>query len=191
MQSMNEQRLAKARLAAIVETSSDAIISKDLNGIITSWNAGAQHIFGYTAEEAIGQPISMLIPPERAAEEPLILGRIRNGERVEHFETIRRRKDGSLINISVTISPIADEDGRIVGASKIARDITASTKVERALRESEERMRMALAAARKAEEQLDADLHAMTRLHDLSTVLVQTGDLDSLRIDILAASAEL
>jgi PAS domain S-box-containing protein len=191
MQSTNGQQLAAARLAAIVESSTDAIISKDLNGVITSWNAGAEHIFGYTAEEAIGQSITMLIPPERAGEEPLILRRIRNGERVEPFETFRRRKDGSQINISVTISPIVDANGRIIGASKIARDITDSKQTERTLRESQERMTMTLAAARIAEEQLRTELGAVTRLHDLSVQLVQAGDLNSLLVEILAAAAQL
>ena len=111
-------------LAAIVESSDDAIVSKDLNGIIASWNRGAERLFGYSADEAIGQPILMLIPPERHDEETEIIGRIRRGERVEHYETVRRRKDGSEIPVSLTVSPVKDEAGRIVGASKIAHDIT-------------------------------------------------------------------
>jgi PAS domain S-box-containing protein len=108
--------------AAIVDSSDDAIISKDLNGVITSWNRSAERLFGYTAEEAVGQSITMLIPQDRLAEEPMILARLRRGERVDHFETVRRRKDGSLIDISVTISPVRDFHGVVVGASKIARD---------------------------------------------------------------------
>jgi PAS domain S-box-containing protein len=111
-------------LAAIVESSGDAIVSKDLNGIINSWNKGAERIFGYTSEEAIGQPATLLIPPDRFDEEPVILDKIRKGQRVEHYETVRRRKDGSLIEISLTISPIRNAEGKIVGGSKIARDIT-------------------------------------------------------------------
>ena len=112
------------RLASIVEFSDDAIVSKDLNGVINSWNAGAQRLFGYTAEEAIGKPITMLIPPERHDEEPGILDRIRRGERIEHYETVRRRKDGALIEISLAVSPLKNADGKIIGASKIARDIS-------------------------------------------------------------------
>ncbi|WP_342236513.1 PAS domain S-box protein [Inquilinus sp. OTU3971] len=115
---------AAQRLAAIVESSEDAIVAKDLNGVITNWNHGAERLFGYTAEEAIGQPITIVIPPDRLDEEPEILARIRRGERVEHFETIRRRKDGSLVEISLMISPVRNRMGEIVGASKIARDIT-------------------------------------------------------------------
>ena len=115
-----------AHLSAIVESSEDAILSKDLDGIIQTWNKGAERIFGYTAQEAIGQPVLMLIPPDRRNEEPQILSRIRNGERVDHFETVRRRKDGSLMDISLTISPVKDKSGRIIGASKIARDISGS-----------------------------------------------------------------
>ena len=115
---------AQVRLAAIVSSSDDAIISKTLEGVITSWNPGAQKLFGYAAEEAIGRPIAMLFPPERLGEEAEILARIARGESVKHFETVRRRKDGSLLDISVTISPITDREGRIIGASKIARDIT-------------------------------------------------------------------
>ena len=114
----------KQRLAAIVQFSDDAIISKNLQGIIESWNAGAERIFGYTANEAIGQSIEIMILPDRLSEEPKIIGHIRRGERVDHYETVRRRKDGSLINISLTVSPIMDENGAVIGASKIARDIT-------------------------------------------------------------------
>lgn len=112
------------RLASIVESSDDAIVSKDLDGIITSWNRGAEHLFGYTADEAIGKPVMILIPPDRENEEPEILSRIRRGERIDHYETIRRRKDGSLVDISLTVSPLRNADGKIIGASKIARDIT-------------------------------------------------------------------
>ena len=115
---------ASALLSAIVDSSDDAIISKNLNGIIMSWNKSAERLFGYSAEEAIGRSVTMLIPPDRQDEEPSILARLRRGERVDHFETIRVRKDGDLINISLTISPVKDGDGRVVGASKIARDIT-------------------------------------------------------------------
>ena len=121
----------RARLAAIVESSEDAIVSKDLNGIIQTWNAGAERLFGYTATEAVGQPITLVIPPDRLDEEPEILRRIRRGERVEHFDTVRRRKDGTLLDISLTISPIVDRHGTIVGASKIARDITERRALER------------------------------------------------------------
>lgn len=115
---------AKAHLAAIVASSDDAIISKDLTSVITSWNDGAQQLFGYRAEEMIGQSIMRLIPPDRQYEEGILLDRIRRGERVHHYETVRRRKDGGLIDISITVSPVRDGSGRIIGASKIARDIT-------------------------------------------------------------------
>src|SRR6202023_4060476 len=108
--------LARSQLAAIVESSEDAIISKDLNGVIQTWNAAAEHLFGYTAEEAVGQPVTMLIPADRQDEEPGILARLRRGERVLHYETVRRRKDGSLGDISLTVSPVRDHSGRIVGA---------------------------------------------------------------------------
>ena len=115
---------AARRLAALVESSNDAIIAKDLDGIITDWNIGAERLFGYSAQEAIGQSVTILIPAERHDEEPAILGRIRAGERIEHYETVRQRKDGSLIDISLTVSPIRNSSGRVVGASKIARDIS-------------------------------------------------------------------
>jgi PAS domain S-box-containing protein len=112
------------RLASIIESSDDAIISKDLNGIITSWNKGAERLFGYTAEEAVGKPVTILIPPTRQDEESAILEHIRRGERVDHYETVRQGKDGSLVEISLTVSPITISEGKVIGASKIARDIT-------------------------------------------------------------------
>lgn len=124
---------AAAHLSAIVESSDDAIISKDLHGIITSWNKSAERLFGYTAEETIGRSITLLIPPDRQQEEPKILERLRRGERVDHFETVRVRKDGGLLEISLSISPLRDSAGRITGASKIARDITERKASERLL----------------------------------------------------------
>lgn len=121
---------ASQRLAAIVHSSDDAIIGKDLNGIITSWNNGAQRMYGYAPEEIIGKSVTVLMPPEREDEELGILERIRNGQHVDHYETVRRRKDGSLLNISLTVSPIRDQRGAIVGASKIARDITERIRME-------------------------------------------------------------
>ena len=131
---------ASATFAAIVESSDDAIISKSLDGVITSWNQSAERMFGYTASEAVGQPITMLIPPDRLDEEAKILEQLKRGERVDHFETIRVRKDGSLLDISLTISPVKDADGRIVGASKVARDITERKQVEAALRSREQEL---------------------------------------------------
>ena len=125
-------------LAAIVESSQDAIISKDLQGIIRSWNRGAERIFGYTAEEAVGQHISLLVVPDRADEIPNILQRITRGERIEHYETMRRAKDGRLLFISLTVSPIRDAAGAIIGASKIARDISEQVRHKQALREANE-----------------------------------------------------
>jgi PAS domain S-box-containing protein len=122
---------ATQRLAAIVESSDDAIVSKDLNGIITSWNFGAERLFGYTEKEALGKPITILIPSDKQDEEPDILARIRRGERIEQFETVRQNKDGSLIDVSLTISPIIGQNGRIVGASKITRDISERKAAEK------------------------------------------------------------
>src|ERR1700722_9784060 len=128
---------SRFRLAAVVESADDAIISKDLNGIVRSWNDGARRMFGYAAEEMIGQPILRIIPLELHYEEAAILARLREGERVDHFETRRTRKDGSTIELSVTISPIRDGSGRVIGASKIARDISDRRRVERLLLQSE------------------------------------------------------
>src|SRR5262249_5295573 len=132
---------ASQMLAAIVKSSSDAIVGKDINGVITTWNAGAERILGYKAEEVIGQHITVLIPPDRLSEESQIIERIRRGESLEHYETIRRSKDGRLLDISLTVSPIKDSKGKVIGASKIARDITQRKRTEQALRESETRFR--------------------------------------------------
>jgi PAS domain S-box-containing protein len=128
---------ARLRLAAIVDSSEDAIISKDLNGIITSWNVAATKLFGYLPEEIVGKSVLTLIPPELYSEEPEILRKVRAGERIEHHETRRLRKSGELIDISLTISPIRDSSGAIIGISKIARDITARKRTEEALVRSE------------------------------------------------------
>ncbi len=127
------------RLSAIVESSDDAIISKDLSGIITSWNKGAEHIFGYTAEEMIGTSILRLIPPHLHEEEAGILRKLRRGERIDHFQTVRVRKDGSFVDISITVSPVKNDRDEIIGASKVARDITSQKQAMDRLRESEEK----------------------------------------------------
>jgi PAS domain S-box-containing protein len=130
---------AQARLAAIVDSSEDAIVSKNLDGVILSWNAGAERLFGYAPHEAIGRPITFIIPPDRQDEEYEILARIARGERVEHFETVRISKQGRRIDISLTVSPVRDSAGRVVGASKVARDITDRKRAEEALREADRR----------------------------------------------------
>src|SRR5262245_34962527 len=178
--------LAALRLAAIVESSDDAIVTNDLNGIIATWNKGAERMFGYTADEVIGKPINILIPPERDDEEPAILERIRRGERIDHYETVRRRKDGSLIDISLTVSPIRDAMGRVIGASKIARDIAerkgAAERQEMLTREMSHRVKNAFAlvngivalSARSATtphelaRTIGARLAALARAHDLA-----------------------
>jgi hypothetical protein len=137
--------LAAAHLAAIVDSSSDAIIGKDLNGLVTSWNAGAETMFGYSAQEMIGRSIMRIIPESRQIEESEILARLTRSERIEHFETVRQRKNGSLIDVSVTVSPIRNAEGKVVGASKVARDITERKQVEDERRAGEERLRDAQA----------------------------------------------
>jgi len=142
---------AARRYVAIVESSNDAIVAKDLNGTITAWNGGAERLFGYTAEEALGKPVTMLIPSGRADEEPNILARIRRGERIDHYETTRQRKDGTLVEVSLTVSPVKDDQGRVIGASKIARDITERRQKEEQrrmlLREMDHRVKNMLALA--------------------------------------------
>ena len=143
-------------LASIVETSDDAILSKDLNGIITSWNASCERLFGYTAAEAVGRSVTMLIPEDRQSEEPAILARLRRGEKIDHYETVRRRKDGSLIDISLSVSPIRNKDGAVVGAAKVARDIT-----ER--RRSAEQQALLLGEMRHRVKNLAAVIEALAR----------------------------
>src|SRR5918911_3518413 len=140
---LQSNELAPYWLTAIIESAEDAIITKTLDSIITSWNKGAERIFGYTAAEAIGQSVTMLIPADHPDEEPAILARLRRGERIEHYETVRVRKDGRFVNISLTVSPIRSHDGRIIGASKIARDITERKRVEEQLRSQAEVIRQA------------------------------------------------
>jgi len=132
----------RSRLAAIVESSDDAIISKSLDGTIVTWNEGATRMFGYAPEEVIGKSITILIPADRLDEEPAILAQLRAGQRVDHYQTVRVRKDGSFVDISLTISPVRNAAGEIVGASKIARDITLQKRAEEGLRVSNERFRL-------------------------------------------------
>ncbi|HJY30005.1 MAG TPA: PAS domain S-box protein [Pyrinomonadaceae bacterium] len=148
--------LAPYWLAALIESADDAIISKTLDGIITSWNKGAQRIFGYTADEVIGKPVTILIPADHEDEEPAILARLRAGKRIEHYETIRVTKDGRLRDISLTVSPIKGPNGEIVGASKIARDITDQKQARRELDEASQRLKLALDAARLGDWSWDA-----------------------------------
>jgi PAS domain S-box-containing protein len=167
---------ARSRLAAIVESSGDAIIGENLDGLITSWNKGAEQIFGYSAEEVIGKPIS-IAAPHRVNEMAKLLGRVRSGERIDHYETIWKTKHGKLLNVSLTVSPVRDIAGRIVGASKIARDITEQKKAEEALRESEKHLALELADVR--------------RLHELSARLLNGTELVPLLTEVLKTCAEL
>jgi len=159
---LQSPELAPYWLAALIDSAEDAIISKTLEGIITSWNKAAQRIFGYTADEIIGKPVTILIPEGHLDEEPAILARLRAGERIEHYETVRKRKDGTLINISLTVSPIIGPNGKIVGASKIARDITEQGQARKALDDASERLKLALAAARLGDWSWDTKTDVVT-----------------------------
>ena len=159
-----------ARLAAIVDSSDDAIVSKTLDGVITSWNRGAERLFGYTASEAVGQPIFLIIPEDRREEEMEVLARLRRGERVDHFETVRRAKDGHAVHISLTVSPVRDSHGVIVGASKVARDISERLLAQEALRrahdELEERVRARTAELLNAYESLRMETAERQRVEE-------------------------
>jgi PAS domain S-box-containing protein len=154
---------AALRLAAIVESSDDAIASKDLNGVITSWNRSAEKLFGYKAEEIVGQPVTLIIPPELHHDETMILSKIRRGEKIDHFETIRLHKNGERIEVSLTISPIKDDNGTVIGAAKIIRNITETNKIERALQTTEKLAAAGRMAATVAHE-INNPLEAVTNL---------------------------
>src|SRR6266853_5798453 len=176
---------SRARLAAIMESSDDVIVSKTLDGIITSWNPAAERTFGWTPAEAVGRHITLIVPEDRLEEENDVLARIRRGERVDHFETVRRAKDGRLIDMSITVSPVKDGAGRIVGASKVARDITERRRLE-------EQRALMLAGEQEARRRAEALNSAKDELlaivsHELRTPLnailgwarmIQSGDLD-------------
>ena len=172
-QALNDARAQahkiQSHLAAIVESSDDAIISKTLDGIISTWNQGAERLFGYAAEEVIGKPITLLIPPTHIDEEPVILQKLRRGERIDHYETVRKRKDGALINVSLTVSPIRDESGSIIGASKISRDITQRKLADDLLRQEIAIRERAEAALRDADRRKDEFL--ATLAHELRNPL--------------------
>ncbi len=168
---LKSPELAPYWLSALIESADDAIISKTLEGIITSWNAGAQRIFGYTADEVIGKPVTILIPPDHEDEEPAILARLRAGKRIEHYETIRVRKDGRLIDISLTVSPIKGPNGTIIGASKIARDISEQREARRALKEASEHLKLASTAARLGDWSWDAKTDVVTLSETAAEIL--------------------
>jgi len=164
-------------LGAIVDSSDDAIISKDLSGRIMSWNRGAERLYGYTAEEAVGKSMLLVVPPDRHEEERETLNRLQHGERVDHFESMRKRKDGALLNVSLTMSPLKDAKGAVIGVSKIARDITHQKRAEEDIKALNAR--------------LETDLAAMTRMQQLSTRLIESGGIPELLEEILAAGIDI
>ncbi len=181
----------RSRLAAIVESSDDAIISKTLTGRILSWNSGAERIYGYTAEEATGQPISILLPPDRPDEVAQILERIRQGEHVAHSETVRVRQDGEQIHVSLNISPIYDEEGAIIGASSIARDISERKQAERALRQAKEVAEKARQEEQKRRQEAERRRRIAESLGDVLTVLNSNRPLDEVLNHIAVQAGQL
>ena len=179
---------AASRLAAIVESSDDAIVSKDLNGIVTSWNKAAERILGYTAEEIVGKPITLIIPAELHGDEPRILANIAAGKRIEHFQTVRCRKNGERIDVSLTISPVRDQSGKIIGAAKILRDITQQKRMEAALHMSERLASVGRLAATVAHE-INNPLEAITNFIYLAKH--QPGLTDKLKRYLDSADQEL
>jgi PAS domain S-box-containing protein len=177
-------------LAAIVDSSDDAIVSKSLDGFVTSWNKSAERLFGYTAEEAVGQHITLIVPADRRHEESTILEQLKRGKRVDHFETVRMHKDGKMLDVSLTISPVKDAAGSVVGASKVARDITERKRTERALNESEERLRtladgletQVRVRTQELEKRNTEVLQQSEQLRELSNRLLQTQDDERRRI---------
>jgi PAS domain S-box-containing protein len=174
---LERAEVIRAQYAAIVESTNDAIIAKDLDGVISAWNAAAERMFGYTEREAIGQPIAIVIPADMRDEEHDILRRLRSGERIQHCETIRITKTGERLNVSLTISPLRDAAGNIVGCSKIARDITEAKRAEAALRQSEQRLAREVARAKT--------------LQAISARLLSESAPESLYAQILGAAIEL
>jgi len=192
IEDVTERKLAEtasARLAAVVESSDDAIVTKDLNGIIQTWNPGAERIFGYTQQEAVGKSITMLIPADQLFEEERILDRIRRGEHIDHYESVRRRKDGTLLNVSLTISPLVDASGQIVGASKIARNITDRKQTEVALMKSEKLAvagRMAAVLAHEINNPLQAVINLMALLEQSNNMDARDQEFVRTAIDEMA-----
>ena len=170
-------------LAAIVDSSDDAIVSKNLDGLITSWNRGAERLFGYSPEEAIGQNIRLIIPPDRRGEEEKLLARLRRGERIDHFETVRLRKDGTAIDMSVTISPLKDAAGRVIGASKVGRDISERKRTEARLKELHDHLELRVSERTAELEKKNRELLKQTEVvRDLSGRLLQIQDEERRRI---------
>ena len=180
-----------AHLAAIVESSDDAIISKDLDGVILTWNTGAQRVYGYSIEEAVGMPMTMLLPASRATEEDSILRRLRNGERVSHFETTRVRKDGAEIHVSLTISPVRDTDGAVVGASHVARDITGRKDFEKQLRQTQRLESLGLLAGGIAHDFNNLLTGIMGHASIVSEMLASSSPAQGHLQDVLAAGQRL